>query len=122
MHVLRAREAFSLDLAAARFKAFFNTNCAIDQNQLQSYLSIGDCNGALRLAICGNKLHLLYIIAVMKEYFVYIITNKYHNVLYTGMTSQIHIRMDQHKNKFFKNSFSAQYNVDKLVYFEQRSS
>jgi len=48
---------------------------------------------------------------------VYIITNKEHSVLYTGVTSDIIGRTWQHKNKFFPKSFSAKYNCDKLVYY-----
>lgn len=56
----------------------------------------------------------------MKEryYFVYISTNKRHTVLYTGVTNNIFERDDQHKNKIDKNSFTAKYNVDKIVYYE----
>ena len=49
---------------------------------------------------------------------VYILTNKYHTVLYTGVTSDLKKRIYQHKNKEFKSSFTSNYNCDKLVYFE----
>ena len=49
---------------------------------------------------------------------VYILTNKYHTVLYTGVTSDLKKRIYQHKNKEFKSSFTANYNCDNLVYFE----
>ena len=49
---------------------------------------------------------------------VYILTNKYHTVLYTGVTSDLKKRIYQHKNKEFKGSFTSNYNCDKLVYFE----
>ena len=49
--------------------------------------------------------------------FVYIITNAHHNVLYTGVTSNLERRVTQHKNKFRKKAFTAQYNCNKLVYF-----
>ncbi len=48
-----------------------------------------------------------------------IITNKNNTVLYIGVTSNLPQRIMQHKNKHYKNSFSARYNLDKLVYFEQ---
>ena len=50
--------------------------------------------------------------------YVYIITNKNNTVLYTGVTSDLEGRMLKHKNKHYKNAFSARYNVEKLVYFE----
>jgi putative endonuclease len=48
---------------------------------------------------------------------VYIITNKNHLVLYTGVTSDLYSRMVQHIEKQFPKSFSAKYNCTKLVYF-----
>ena len=56
-----------------------------------------------------------------KYYFVYISTNKRHTVLYTGVTNSIFKREDQHKNKISKNSFSARYNIEKVVYYEMCS-
>ena len=49
---------------------------------------------------------------------IYILTNRYHTVLYTGVTSDLKKRLWQHKNKESNNSFTANYNCDKLVYFE----
>ena len=53
-----------------------------------------------------------------KYYFVYINTNKSHNVFYTGVTDNLLNRNDQHKNKANKLSFAVKYNVNKLVYYE----
>jgi putative endonuclease len=53
-----------------------------------------------------------------KYYFVYISTNKAHRVLYTGVTGNLFERDDQHKKKINKNSFTAKYNVNKIVYYE----
>ena len=50
--------------------------------------------------------------------YVYILTNTTNNVLYTGVTSELRNRIFKHKNKFFKKSFSARYNLYKLVYYE----
>ena len=49
---------------------------------------------------------------------VYIITNVHHQVLYTGVTSDLTKRVQEHKEKKYERSFSAYYNVDKLVYYE----
>jgi putative endonuclease len=49
---------------------------------------------------------------------VYIITNAHHTVLYVGVTSNLKKRINQHKNKYYRKSFSAKYNVNKLVYME----
>ncbi len=40
-------------------------------------------------------------------------------MLYIGVTSNLPQRIMQHKEKKYKGSFSARYNLDKLVYFEQ---
>ncbi|MBC2846459.1 GIY-YIG nuclease family protein [Winogradskyella flava] len=53
----------------------------------------------------------------MKHY-VYIITNKKHGVLYIGKTKRLKTRIYQHKTKAHPNTFSARYNLNKLVYFE----
>ena len=53
----------------------------------------------------------------MKQYFVYILTNKNNKVLYTGVTSDLIERIYQHKEKLVK-GFTSRYNVDKLVYYE----
>lgn len=49
---------------------------------------------------------------------VYIITNKNHTVLYTGVTSDLRSRIKQHINQTYPNSFTAKYNCNKLVWFE----
>src|SRR5688572_9550757 len=54
----------------------------------------------------------------MKQYDVYILTNRWRTVLYVGMTSNIEQRVFQHKTKFFKKAFTGRYNVDRLVYME----
>jgi putative endonuclease len=51
--------------------------------------------------------------------FVYIMTNNNNSVLYTGVTSDLKERVKQHKTKKHHNSFSARYNVCKLLYYEE---
>lgn len=55
----------------------------------------------------------------MKSGFTYIITNKNNTTLYVGVTSNLPKRILEHKEKRYQNSFSARYNLDKLVYYEQ---
>ena len=55
-------------------------------------------------------------------YYVYILTNRNHRVLYTGVTNDLVRRMYEHRNHLIKSAFSSQYNTDKLVYFEETSS
>ena len=50
-------------------------------------------------------------------YYVYMLTNKNNNVLYTGITNNLHRRLYEHKNKFI-DGFTKKYNVCKLVYYE----
>lgn len=53
----------------------------------------------------------------MDIHYVYILTNKYHTVLYVGRTKQLKVRLKQHLNNSLK-TFTGKYNVNKLVYFE----
>jgi putative endonuclease len=52
-----------------------------------------------------------------KQFYIYIITNKWNSVLYTGMTNNLKKRIDQHKLGITE-GFTKKYNVNKLVYFE----
>lgn len=54
----------------------------------------------------------------MKQYCVYILTNQHNKVLYIGVTGNLQKRIYEHKNKLTK-GFTNNYNVNKLVYFEQ---
>ena len=54
----------------------------------------------------------------MKPGFTYILTNSNNTTLYVGVTSNIVLRVKQHKEKYRPKSFTARYNLDKLVYFE----
>jgi putative endonuclease len=49
--------------------------------------------------------------------FVYILSSKGKR-LYTGVTSQLRVRVNQHKEKKDPKSFTARYNIDQLVYYE----
>jgi len=53
-----------------------------------------------------------------KTYHTYIVTNKNHTVLYTGVTSTLRKRILKHQNKFYPGSFTARYNAHKLVWYE----
>ena len=50
--------------------------------------------------------------------YAYIMTNKSNRVLYVDSTANLIIRTDQHRTKFYPNSFTAKYNITKLVYYE----
>ena len=54
---------------------------------------------------------------VIHTYYVYIVTNKYNSVLYTGVTNDLKIRVFKHREGR-GGSFTSRYNVKKLVYYE----
>ena len=53
---------------------------------------------------------------------VYITTNKYNKVLYTGVTGNLKSRIKNHKTKKYPNAFTARYNANKLVWFQEFDS
>jgi putative endonuclease len=53
------------------------------------------------------------------NYFVYITTNPGKDVLYTGVTNDLRVRLMQHyENRGTKNSFAGRYYCYKLIYYE----
>jgi putative endonuclease len=50
--------------------------------------------------------------------YVYIMTNEHNTVLYTGVTENLVARIGEHRDKVYPKSFTARYNVYKLVHFE----
>ena len=50
-------------------------------------------------------------------YYVYILTNSNHTVLYTGVTNDLARRCFEHSKKLSK-GFTSRYNIDNLVYYE----
>ena len=56
----------------------------------------------------------------MKDYYVYILSNKTNTTLYIGVTNDLERRLYEHKNHLIK-GFSSRYNITKLVYFETTS-
>jgi len=58
----------------------------------------------------------------MKNYYVYILTNKNKNVLYTGVTNDLKRRLLEHLNQQDnKKSFTYRYNCFFLVYSEEHN-
>ena len=55
------------------------------------------------------------------NYYVYIITNKYRTTYYIGMTNNLSIRLQQHKENIEKGikTFASKYNIEFLVYYEK---
>jgi putative endonuclease len=50
--------------------------------------------------------------------FVYILTNKHKTVLYIGVTSDLKARVWEHENRVHEGSFTDQYHVVYLIYYE----
>ena len=53
-----------------------------------------------------------------KHFFVYILANKTNVAIYIGVTSNLPARIYEHKHNMDPGSFTAKYNITKLVYFE----
>jgi len=53
----------------------------------------------------------------MKQYSVYIMTNKKNGVLYTGVTNNLDRRVYEHKHRLIP-GFTSKYNCTRLVYFD----
>ncbi|WP_317899301.1 GIY-YIG nuclease family protein [Aurantibacillus circumpalustris] len=49
---------------------------------------------------------------------IYIMTNSLNTTLYVGVTSNLVKRIKEHKNHLHPDSFTARYNLHKLVYYE----
>ena len=54
-----------------------------------------------------------------KHFFVYILANKTNTTVYTGVTSNLPARVYEHKEHMDPDSFTARYDVTKLVYYEE---
>lgn len=58
----------------------------------------------------------------MRNWFVYMMTNRKEGVLYTGVTSNLPKRVWEHKNKVSPESFTSKYNLTQLVYYESHDT
>ena len=55
---------------------------------------------------------------MMKEYYVYFLTNWNNKVMYIGVTGDLRRRLYEHQNEL-ADGLTKQYHVHKLVYYEQ---
>jgi len=56
-------------------------------------------------------------------FYVYIITNKHRSTYYIGMTNDLNVRLQQHKENIEKGikTFASKYGLEYLVYYEKFS-
>ena len=57
---------------------------------------------------------------MFKRYYTYILTNKYNEVLYIGVTNDLARRVAEHRSGTIP-GFTKKYNCHKLIYFEEYS-
>lgn len=55
---------------------------------------------------------------MVREGYIYFMTNANKNVLYIGVTSNLKKRIWEHRTHIYKNSFTKKYNLEYLVYYE----
>ena len=53
----------------------------------------------------------------LRQFYIYILTNRYRRVLYIGITNDLSRRLAEHKQGLVK-GFTAQYNLRYLLYYE----
>ncbi|MBR5701806.1 MAG: GIY-YIG nuclease family protein [Oscillospiraceae bacterium] len=52
------------------------------------------------------------------SYYIYMLSNPTHTVLYVGVTRDLLRRVDEHRRHVYPKSFTAKYGASELVYFE----
>ncbi|GAB5522058.1 MAG: hypothetical protein RhofKO_43090 [Rhodothermales bacterium] len=55
--------------------------------------------------------------STVKQYYVYILSNRYRTVLYTGVTNNIHRRMEEHQSRR-GSQFTSRYRTRILLHLE----
>ena len=57
----------------------------------------------------------------MPQSWVYMMASRWNSALYTGVTSNLNVRVSEHKQHKYPSSFTARYNCEKLVWFEEHN-
>jgi putative endonuclease len=79
--------------------------------KLKSGYIIGELAGCVNISE--------YFASVMRDhnYWVYVLTNKHRTTLYIGMTSDLQVRLGQHRSGEME-GFTKRYHLNRLVWFE----
>jgi len=85
-----------------------------DKQQYASAATLQPCDSGLPFSLPSSAVHSIE--GRRMGYYVYILSSR-KRVLYIGVTNDLLRRMHEHKNKLVR-GFTAQYNVDSLVHFE----
>ena len=72
------------------------------------------------IGITGTPLYHMCGVSRM-QYYVYILSDKFHKTIYTGVTNDLLRRLYEHRHSADPNSFTSRYHVDRLVYYEVTS-
>lgn len=72
--------------------------------------------GGTKQSACGKGIKHVKL-NMQKKFFVYILTNASHTVLYTGVTNDLTRRAHEHREGTNK-GFTRRYHVNQLVYYE----
>jgi putative endonuclease len=54
----------------------------------------------------------------MRTYYVYILSDRFRRLLYTGVTNNLERRLYELQSKLYPDSYTARYDITYLVYFE----
>ena len=57
----------------------------------------------------------------MHQYWVYMMSNKWNTTLYVGVTNDLEPRVNEHKAALNKTAFTAIYNLNRLVWYEEHN-
>jgi putative endonuclease len=86
-----------------------------------SVLACDDPGSAAHRFALRRARETIYVLAMAKRHFVYILTNRPRGVLYVGVTNDLARRTSEHKLKLAP-GFTTRYGVSRLVYFEEYAS
>ena len=71
--------------------------------------------------VIKNRKYIILRNYVFHSYYVYILTNKYRSTFYIGVTNNLKLRLEQHKDNLENENktFASKYGIEFLVYYEK---